>query len=603
MTVAPTPPVDPFAADRLIGAGGLFEAFNEAGVVTAGDLQLARRLVGLSVAPDESLVLAVALAIRALRLGHVLVDLSTVADTVAVDVDEPLDIVHLPWPDTTAWLAELADSPIVAVGDDETTHCPLRLIGSSLYLDRYWREEGQVAADLAALRDTPPAGVREDVLDDGLRRLFGDDATGPPGRAGRAAVTCRLTVVAGGPGTGKTTSVVRIAALLAEQRAPQQSLVALVAPTGKAAARLQEAVRAEAVGLDVAPAISDWLAQLEASTLHRLLGRRPDHPGRFRHHRGRQLPHDAVIVDEASMVSLTLMARLLEALRPEARLILVGDPNQLTSVEAGAVLGDIVAAGVGDGVVVLEQVHRYGGSIAELAAAVRDGDADATIAVLARAPEGVTWIAADGEVADAATLAPVIDPAVAAGERILAAARAGDAEEALTALGTFRVLCAHRRGPHGVSVWQREVEGWLASELDADGARFYIGRPLMVTENDYELRLFNGDTGVVVATPDGLPRAAFRRGDDIVLVPPARLGAVDTVYAMTIHKSQGSQFAAAAVVLPAPSSRILTRELLYTAVTRAREQLIVVGTEEAIRSAVTRRATRATGLRDRLRDA
>jgi exodeoxyribonuclease V alpha subunit len=395
-------------------------------------------------------------------------------------------------------------------------------------------------------------------------------------------------VVAGGPGTGKTTTVARIVALLAEQ-APSEPLVALAAPTGKAAARLEEAVHAEAAKLDVDAELRERLLGLRARTLHRLLGRRPDSHSRFRHHRGNRLPHDVVIVDETSMVSLWQMARLVEAVRADARLILVGDPGQLTSIEAGAVLGDIVGPADPDrGIVVLERGHRFGGAIARVAEAVRDGDADALLDALG----GVRWIA------DPDAFGPVRDGAVACAAAVTAAARAGDGEAAIAALGAFRVLCAHRRGPYGVSAWTALIEGWLAEAIDGfgTGGDWYVGRPLLVTENDYALGLYNGDTGVVLA--DGT--AAFERQGQLLGVSPTRLAAVDTVYAMTIHKSQGSQFDTAAVLLPDPTSRILTRELLYTAATRARERLILVGTEEAIRAAVRRPVARASGLRERL---
>ena len=207
----------------------------------------------------------------------------------------------------------------------------------------------------------------------------------------------RFAVVAGGPGTGKTTTVARIVALLAEQAEAAGAappLVALAAPTGKAQARLQEAVHAEARTLDSPQPVRDQLLALEASTLHRLLGWRPDSHSRFRHNRGNRLPHDVVIVDETSMVSLSNMARLVEAVRPEARLVLVGDPGQLTSIEAGAVLGDIVRAG-GEGVVVLEHVYRFGAGIDALADAIRDGDGDAVIAALTAGHDDVSWIPVD----------------------------------------------------------------------------------------------------------------------------------------------------------------------------------------------------------------
>jgi exodeoxyribonuclease V alpha subunit len=374
---------------------------------------------------------------------------------------------------------------------------------------------------------------------------------------------------------------------------------------------------------------------LSASTLHRLLGWRPDSRSRFRHDRANRLPHDVVVVDETSMVSLSLMTRLVEAIRPDARLVLVGDPGQLTSIEAGAVLGDIVgpaadgllmrpeararlseaigqevAAGdrpsgatVGDGIVVLDRVHRFGGAIAAVAEAVRRGDADAVTGPLDAGGDEVTWIPVD--VADPGAeeaLAPVRDCAVATARTVIETAGAGEADRAIAALGAFRVLCAHRRGEHGVATWMARIEGWLAEEVEGFGASgpWYVGRPLLVTEDDYGLRLYNGDTGVVVATAPDRVSAAFERRGEIVRFSPTRLAAVDTVYAMTVHKSQGSQFDTAAVLLPGPRSQILTRELLYTAMTRARERLVLAGTEEAIRAAVGRPVARASGLGWRL---
>ena len=185
---------------------------------------------------------------------------------------------------------------------------------------------------------------------------------------------------------------------------------------------------------------------------------------------------------------------------------------------------------------------------------------------------------------------------------MLDAARAGDARGALAELGAFRLLCAHRRGPYGAAGWMARVEAGLAAAADGLGAegRWYAGRPLLITENDHALRLYNGDTGVVVATSPGRVAAAFERRGEIVTFPPSRLAAVDTVYAMTVHKAQGSQFGTAAVLLPAPDSPLLTRELLYTAVTRAQDRLVLAGSEEAVRTAVARPVARASGLRRRL---
>jgi exodeoxyribonuclease V alpha subunit len=516
---------------------------------------------------------------------------------------------------------------------------PLHLEGTNLYLDRLWADERAVAADLRERAATPAPGVDVPTLAAGLRELF--TSAEDPDLQRMAAAACvlrRVAVVAGGPGTGKTRTVARVLALLdaqAEATAARAPLVALAAPTGKAAARLEEAVRGGADDEDMAvdAAVKDRLRALDGVTLHRLLGYSPGNRTRFRHNRQNRLPFDVVVVDETSMVSLSLMARLLEAVRPEARLILVGDPEQLASVEAGAVLGDIVGpasegpcieeearvalaaatgqhvppgagtdAAIGNGIVVLHKVHRYGRVIASLAEAIQRGDADAVIRVLEEGGPNIEWIRTDDEPASSDQLSAVRAAAVESGRTVIEAARAGDAATAITALGEFRLLCAHRRGPEGVAGWMQHVEDWLRAEVPGflTGSEWYVGRPLIVTENDYALRLYNGDTGVVVEAVDGRLVAAFERSGGVAEVSPTRLAAVDTVYAMTVHKSQGSQFHTVAFVVPAAGSRLLTRELLYTAVTRAQERLIVVGAEEPIRAAVARPISRASGLREAL---
>ena len=644
---------DPCDARLALRAPGLLGVFNAAGVLNAADVHVALRLGRFGEEGDDAVLLAAALAVRAPRLGHVHVDLAAVRHTATVDVDVPVDLQALPWPDVEPWVEAVGCSAMVANGEDGPADRPLRLIGSWLYLDRYWREERQVAADLAVRAEHALGGIDMAQLRAGLDRLFpggaesGSEQLFPTAVAGAGAadrqrlaaavaVLRPLTVVAGGPGTGKTTTVARILALLEEQAIAAGStppLVALTAPTGKAAARLEEAVHEEAARLDVSDEVRARLVSTHASTLHRLLGWQPGNRSRFRHHRGNRLPHDVVVVDETSMVSLSQMAKLVEAVRPDARLILVGDPQQLASVEAGAVLGDIVgpaadrllmrpaalaaleeAAGVpidadpadaaasapiGDGIVVLRRVHRFGGGIAALADAVRRGDADAALEVLTGAQDDVSWIPVDLGDSNAGALGLVRTAAVGAGTAIAEAARAGDARAALEALSGFRLLCAHRRGPYGVATWSAQVETWLAAAVPgfATTGPWYVGRPLLVTENDYTLGLYNCDTGVVVAAGAERLAAVFERRGQILEFSPARLSAVETVHVMTVHKSQGSQFDTVAALLPDPDSPILTRELLYTAITRARRRLILAGTEEALRAAVTRPVARSSGLR------
>jgi exodeoxyribonuclease V alpha subunit len=288
--------------------------------------------------------------------------------------------------------------------------------------------------------------------------------------------------------------------------------------------------------------------------------------------------------------------------RPTARLVLVGDPRQLASVEAGAVLGDIVSSGL-DGIVVLRTVHRYGGGIARLAEAVEAGDGDAVVEGL-RAPAGnVTWLDLDPGVdpGRAPELAQVRAAVLAAAERVVAAAWGGDGAAALEALRSVQVLCAHRRGPAGAARWRVEVERWLRRSIPGYGATpWHAGRPLLVTANDHALGVYNGDTGVVVDEGGGRLRAVFERRGELLSVRPTRLAAVESLYAMTIHKAQGSQFGSVVVCLPEPNSPVLTRELLYTAVTRAQHHLTVVGSEAAVRAAVARPVARASGLADAL---
>jgi exodeoxyribonuclease V alpha subunit len=500
------------------------------------------------------------------------VDLTTIHATVSTDAEVGVDLDALPWPGGEEWLDRLRASPLV--GDDR----PLRLEGTSLYLDRYWSAECQVAADLLARADRPVESVDLEVLRRGLDALFeSTEGLDLQRQAAATAVLRGLSVIAGGPGTGKTTTVARVLVLLDEQASatgPRPPLVALAAPTGKAAVRLDDAVKEEAGRLPISPEQRARLLGLRGQTLHRLLGWSPNHT-RFRHHRLNRLAHDVVVVDETSMVSLSLMARLVEAVRPEGRLILVGDPEQLSSVEAGAVLGDLVgpatrgllmrsparrqlseAAGqtvvatdpptdtpIGDGTVVLRHVHRFGSAIAQLAEAIQKGDADATVGLLGESQPDVRWLPINISTTPG-LMGEVRSAAVTAGQRVLDAARQGRVTEAIEALGSFRVLCAHRRGPEGAATWRATVEGWLESEIEGFGTEgdWYIGRPLLVTTNDYSLRLYNGDTGVVVAGAEGRAVAVFERGREIVEVSPSRLASVDTVYAMTVHKAQGSQF-------------------------------------------------------------
>ncbi|SDU90719.1 DNA helicase/exodeoxyribonuclease V, alpha subunit [Microlunatus sagamiharensis] len=593
----------------------LLERFHTAGVLGLADVHTAEALGRMVRERDERVLLAAALTVRALRNGSVCLDLTTASDVAlaedeavpagGVATDPALGLEALEWPEPAGWLEACRESPLVAGADAPPAERPLRLAGTLLYLERYWQQEESVRTQLEARTQGSPPGVDDAALFRDLDRLFPPSAAlhGEPDHQREAAESSarrRVTVLAGGPGTGKTTTVARLLALLNAQPGPAPR-VALAAPTGKAAARLAEAVREAAARLPEQDRAR--LGALDASTVHRLLGWRPGSKSRFRHDAANPLPHDVVVVDEMSMVSLTLMARLLEAVRPDARLVLVGDPDQLSSVEAGAVLADITGT-ANASVVRLTHNWRFEGTIAQLADAVRTGDADRAVALLTSGATDVTLAPLDagaGLGAGAPGLDELAQRLSASADDARRAAAAGDAAAALRAVEAHRLLCAHRRGPYGVNRWNLEVEQWLARTLPgyaADG-EFYLGRPLLVTANDKDLDLWNGDTGVVTRTDAGL-RAAFARAERPLLYPPARLDAVSTVHAMTVHKAQGSQFAAVTLVLPPPESPLLTRELLYTAVSRATTRVLLLGSEDAVRQAVSRPANRASGLRQRM---
>ena len=601
----------------------LVETFREAGVLGPLDVHFASAVGRLGAGADPLVRLGLAMASRAPNEGHVCAELSTLRDTIRLEGEEGRPPPDLPWPEVADWCRALGQSAAVRTpGSGDRT--PLVLDDDRLYLDRYWRHQQRlvaaVFARLALRSDVDPALLRA-----GLDRLF--ERPDRQRLAAAMAVMRGLTVVSGGPGTGKTTTVVRILALLVEQAvgaghpAPR---IALAAPTGKAAARMAESVRrAKRDGLRVAPEVAAAVPD-EASTLHRLLGLRPDRPT-ARHHGDNPLPLDVVVVDEASMVDLVMMDRVFDAVPPAARLVLLGDRDQLASVEAGAVLGDVCPAGgrgfslsfaarvesvlgapppapvgsddrpgVWDAVIQLDHTWRFGpdSGIYALARAVNAGDGDAAVALLA-----------DPAYPDV-TLVPPTDTALRTltvdGYR--GCAQATDADAALAALADFRVLCAHRRGHLGVGALNRRIELWLAAEgLVHPTEPWYPGRPILVTHNDHVLRLFNGDAGVVIAQGDAR-RTCFPGADGPRWFSPARLPPHDTVYATTVHKSQGSEFEHVLVVLPQVLSPIVTRELLYTAVTRARGRVTVAATEAVVREAAGQQVQRASGLRARLWD-
>jgi exodeoxyribonuclease V alpha subunit len=626
----------PVGTSAPVATGGsrlrtAFSPFVEAGVFGAFEVELAATVLRLEPEASGEDLLALALAARAPRLGHVCVELDHVVGQVVSDeVDGPLTGI-LPWPEVVRWADGLDRSPIVRRPDAPADRRirPLVWDGHRVYLERYWRYEVDVADELRrrAEADPPPEAPgrsrSDDVVEGALDALFGTEPDSDQDlqrQAARRALTHGVSIIAGGPGTGKTHTIARIlaAAHLVAAGEGGEVQAALAAPTGKAAARMAEAVQSQLRAMQrdgvIGTGLAEALSATEPTTVHRLLG----HGDRthFRHNHSDPLVHDLVIIDETSMVSLPLMAKLLDAVRPDARVVLVGDPFQLASIEAGTVMGDlvdrggvgVVGGGSGDGrasgpldgrVTELRRGRRFGeeSGIAALAASVRAGDDDAVFGLLAGGRPDVAWIRED-DAAGLATLRAIVE---ATGVEVVEAALVGDAVTALEAAGRIKVLAAIRRGPFGLYDWSDRIEAVAASVLPP-GQRHGpvpVGTPVIVTGNDPVNRLFNGDVGVVVLR-DGNRTVAMSDGDGVRYLAPARLREWERWWAMTIHKSQGSEYPHAVVSLPAAGSPILTRELLYTAITRATSLVTVVGSEESVRAAVGRPVARASGLRDRL---
>jgi exodeoxyribonuclease V alpha subunit len=615
------------------------------------------------------LLLAAALASHQLGQGHVCLDL-------AVTLDEPDFALSLPPEgeqagetrlpsqllaglDLAQWQAALAASALVEVwqgGDPAQQARPLLLCDGRLYLRRYWNYEQRVTRSLRQ-RLGEPLAVPDD-LPARLEALFPDnDAARVDWQklACALAVRGRFTLITGGPGTGKTTTVVRLLALLqAPAVASGQALrIRLAAPTGKAAARLTESIGQQVRTLAVDAAVRAAIPQ-EVLTLHRLLGSRPD-TRQFRHHAGNPLGLDVLVVDEASMIDLEMMARLLDALPAHARLILLGDKDQLASVEAGAVLGDLcrdAEAGhydpptrawleqlagcpldepgllpsevgrrpLAQQTVMLRHSRRFGADsgIGQLARLVnRQGAADARrllaqgaadVHALRGGPAALARLISQGH-AGAAGYAHYLRELQAHRpldmEPLTGPAWQDWANSVLGAFDCFRLLCALRKGDWGVQGLNLRVQEELQRQGLIDPAHeWYEGRPVLVTRNDYGLGLMNGDIGIALRLPgdDGAPllRVAFPRNDGsggVRFVLPSRLTAVETVFAMTVHKSQGSEFAHTALVLPDALNPVLTKELLYTAITRARERFTLVEPRGGVfEAAVQRRVRRVSGL-------
>jgi exodeoxyribonuclease V alpha subunit len=599
------------------------------GFFSALDRHFAELISRFGGADTHALALAAALVSRVTGNGDVCLDLHAWAG-------RPIDGLHpaLPCPPLDRWIAALRGCPAVGRPGERR---PLVLDdGNRLYLHRYWEYENRLAECIRERTGSPPGDVDAGRLKAAIQLRFADRTGSETDWQQVAVAVCllkRFAVITGGPGTGKTTTVAKILAVWDELNAGRPTRVMLAAPTGKAAARLKESLRphtgrpAQATGGGTAPAE-------EVYTLHRLLRPVAGTPF-FHHHAGNPLPVDLMIVDEVSMVDLALMAKLVEALPEEARLVLIGDRDQLASVEAGSVLGDICGRSrrpgfslefgnvirqvtgqdvplgaesrpLHDCIVELQTSHRFaaGSDIGELSRAVNQGDARRAVEILCRPGDGsVGWLELPADSGGIAEL----EALVAAG---YAAHRTeGSPAAVLQELGRFKVLCAHRSGITGVGAVNRLAERLLLRQgririNPRSGSPWYPGRPVLITQNDYSLGLFNGDIGVALRDPAETFEALavfFADGaGGLRRFLPYRLPDHDTVYAMTVHKSQGSEFEEVLLTLPAKDSPVLSRELVYTALTRARKRITLFGSRGVLATAIHRRIERTSGLRDAL---
>ncbi|WP_439877132.1 exodeoxyribonuclease V subunit alpha [Pseudomonas prosekii] len=633
-------------------------------------------------APDDDplVLLAAALTSHQLGHGHVCLDLfeTLKAPDFALSLPPEGDVqsgaMLLPSQllealDGAHWCKALAASSLVALavdGSEAARQRPLVLSGKRLYLRRYWTYERRIDNALRqrlAEHEATPADL--------LQRLTGLFGPAKPGEvidwqklACALATRSAFSIVTGGPGTGKTTTVVRLLALLQAPavEAGKPLRIRLAAPTGKAAARLTESISQQVQSLTVAEAVREKIPS-EVTTVHRLLGSRPG-TRHFRHHAGNRLPLDVLVVDEASMIDLEMMANLLDALPAHARLVLLGDKDQLASVEAGAVLGDLCRDAEGgwyspqtrqwlqavsgesleasglhedtDGthplaqqVVMLRHSRRFGegSGIGQLARWVNQQQPDEARKLLAeRNFKDVFSLPLKGEQDKALErllldghsdgphgyrhyLSLLRDQRPAPGSSLDDPRWTEWARQVLNAFDTFQLLCAVRKGPWGVEgLNQRITEALLKARLIDGDQQWYEGRPVLMTRNDYGLGLMNGDIGIALKLPErdgpeaGKPvlRVAFPRNDGqggVRFVLPSRLNDVETVFAMTVHKSQGSEFAHTALILPDALNPVLTKELIYTGITRAKDWFTLIEPRAGVfEEAVQRKVKRLSGL-------
>lgn len=597
-------------------------------IFTPIDRHFAEFMLRLDGSRDSLLFLAASLLSNASNQGHICLELASFAGKPIVDNGD----IKLVCPTMPEWLSSLRFKKVVGRPGDFT---PLILDSTRLYLHRYWYYEQSLIDNLLRRISRPEEILDAATVEEGLNRLFPHNTTdlGPNWQKAAAFVALNkgFCTISGGPGTGKTTTVVKILALMLEQLGLRTS-IALTAPTGKAATRLQEAVLKAKTWFNCHETVKSAIPE-QVSTIHRLLGASSD-PSSYRYNEENPLPFQVVVVDEASMVDLSLMARLFQALPESARIILLGDKDQLASVQPGAVLGDICGiqektnifsphfgkklakiTGISnanisqenkvkpiqDCLVSLEKNYRFGSDsgIATVSRFIKKGNSRAALEGLKNGRFSDTrW----AELPSPKELEHALKTHVINGfSKYLETDNYG---EIFGLFDTFRILCAIRNGPYGVDYMNTMVRRILSEAgLVKQEGQWYRGRPIMITRNDYNLRLFNGDIGITnVDREDSYSLRVFFRGTEgtVRKFLPQMLPQHETAYAMTVHKSQGSEFDKVLLVLPDRQVEVLSRELIYTGITRAKREVTVKATEPVFHAAVNRRIERNSGLQEAL---
>ncbi|NQZ32012.1 MAG: exodeoxyribonuclease V subunit alpha [Oceanospirillaceae bacterium] len=589
-------------------------------LLQAMDLQFSQWLKRQLPNSSDCQLLLSALVSEQLSQGHVCIDLAALESTLE---HWPVQLRHsalqiLRAPQT------LIDMQIIGDGSQLT---PLVIDNNRLYLYRYWQYECRVARKLVGAGNAQLEEIAAPVLKTLLDKYF-DSAEQPDWQRIAAAVTSNrlISVISGGPGTGKTTTVTKLLAIYIEHQLAigRRPIIQLAAPTGKAAARLSESIAQAKTKLTIPEQVLALIPE-QGKTLHRLLGARPKSK-KFIHNSDNPLLVDLLIIDEASMIDLPMMASIVDALSSQTRMILIGDRDQLASVEAGSVLGDICAAPqiacyskaqsdqlaescgfsnsqysqypFADNLAFLQKSYRFSehSGIGELARVCNAGDVAGVDRVIAADFDDLTWLQPSAD--DAQLLSQLLSGYT---EYIALMKTARTATEFLACFNRFQVLCAMRVGPFGIEKINQQLEQYFEKQqLKEPDNRWYVGRPVMITRNDNQMQLYNGDVGIACKDPEtGQLKVYFERSGEIHALLPSRLPAHETVFAMTVHKSQGSEFDHVMLVL-AQAAKVANRELIYTAITRAKQRFSFLGSVKVLQKAVAESTQRSSGLAQRI---